>query len=179
MSENKKPENQSPAEQSVSLEAEPTVQSTDPSFERLSEAFETSARRWEMIVYPSMFAFIVLAGYGFFLVYSLAKDVHYLAISVDSNMTVLASNMQVISDNVGSLSSNVRTMAVSVESISRDVGTLEPMQTNIHSMDQAIQQITHATQNMSHAAHSMRNDMAVMNQNVSRPMSFMNSFMPW
>ena len=149
------------------------------SVDRLSRAFENSARRWEMIVYPSLFAFIILAAYGFYLVFSLAKDVHYLAISVDSNMTVLASNMQAISDNVGQLSSNVRTMAVSVESISRDVSTLEPMLTNIDSMDQAMQVITRATQSMSYATHNMRNDFSVMNRNVSRPMSVMNTFMPW
>jgi hypothetical protein len=107
-------------------------QATNPqinayAIDRLSQAFETSAKRWELIVYPSLFAFIILAAYGFYLVFSLAKDVHYLAISVDSNMTVLASNMQSISDNVGQMSANVRTMAVSVESISRDVTTLEPM----------------------------------------------------
>ncbi len=149
------------------------------SVDRLALAFENSARRWEMIVYPSLFAFIILAAYGFYLIFSLAKDVHYLAISVDSNMTVLASNMQAISDNVGQLSSNVRTMAVSVESISRDVSTLEPMLTNIDSMDQAIQVITKATESMSYATHNIRNDFAVMNHNVSRPMSFMNTFMPW
>ncbi len=49
--------------------------------DRLSHAFETSAKRWELIVYPSMFAFIILASYGFYLVFSLAKDVHYLAMS--------------------------------------------------------------------------------------------------
>ena len=54
------------------------------SMDRLSLAFETSARRWELIVYPSLFAFIILAAYGFYLVFSLAKDVHYLAISMDS-----------------------------------------------------------------------------------------------
>ena len=53
--------------------------------DRLSQTFETSAKRWELIVYPSLFAFIILAAYGFYLVFSLAKDVHYLAISVDSN----------------------------------------------------------------------------------------------
>jgi len=46
------------------------------SLDKLSTAFMDSARRWEMIVYPSLFAFIILAGYGFFLIYSLTKDVH-------------------------------------------------------------------------------------------------------
>ncbi|MBK1645753.1 hypothetical protein CKO25_14050 [Thiocapsa imhoffii] len=140
--------------------------------ERLSQAFETSAKRWELIVYPSLFAFIILAAYGFYLVFSLAKDVHYLAISVDTNMTVLASNMQSISDNMSQMSSNVRTMAVSVDSMARDVNTLEPMLTSIQTMDRSMQNMTHSTS-------SMRNDMAVMNQSISRPMQFMNWFMPW
>jgi uncharacterized protein YoxC len=144
--------------------------------DRLSQAFETSARRWELIVYPSLFAFIILAAYGFYLVFSLAKDVHYLAISVDSNMTVLASNMQSMSDNMGQLTANVRTMTVAVESISRDVSTLEPMLTNIEQMDNSMKAMTYAT-------HNIRNDMAVMNRNIgqgiARPMSFFNTFMPW
>jgi methyl-accepting chemotaxis protein len=140
--------------------------------DRLSQAFETSAKRWELIVYPSLFAFIILAAYGFYLVFSLAKDVHYLAISVDSNMTVLASNMQSVADNMGQITANVRTMSVSVESMARDVSTLEPMLTSMETMDKSIQAITHSTFNM-------RNDMAVMNRSISRPMGFFNSFMPW
>ncbi len=140
--------------------------------DRLSQTFENSAKRWELIVYPSLFAFIILAAYGFYLIFSLAKDVHYLAISVDSNMTVLASNMQSIADNVGQMSNNVRTLAVSVESISRDVSTLEPMLTSMETIDQAIQTMTYTTGHMS-------DDMAVMNRSISRPMSFMSGFMPW
>lgn len=140
--------------------------------DRLSQAFENSAKRWELIVYPSLFAFIILAAYGFYLVFSLAKDVHYLAISVDSNMTVLASNMQSISDNMGQMSANVRSMAVGVDSIARDVSTLEPMLTSMETMDKAIQHMTLTTA-------TMRDDMSIMNRNISRPMSFFNWFMPW
>lgn len=140
--------------------------------DRLSQAFETSARRWELIVYPSLFAFIILAAYGFYLVFSLAKDVHYLAISVDSNMTVLASNMQSISDNMGQISSNVRTMTVGVDSMARDVGALDPMLTSIESMNRSMQSMTFTTA-------TMRDEMGSMSRNIGRPMSFMNSFLPW
>ena len=142
------------------------------SMDRLSAAFETSARRWELIVYPTLFAFVVLAAYGFYLVFSLTRDVHYLALSVDSNMTVLASNMQSVSDNMSHLTANIRTMAVSVESINTKVGTLEPMLANIDSMDRAMRSMTLAT-------HYIGNDMAVMNRQISRPMSFFNGFLPW
>jgi division protein CdvB (Snf7/Vps24/ESCRT-III family) len=80
--------------------------------------------------------------------------------------------MRSISDNVAQMSANVRTMAVSVDSISRDVTTLEPILTSMRSMDQAIRTMTLTTGNM-------RDDMAVMNRNISRPMSFVNSFVPW
>lgn len=140
--------------------------------ERLSQAFETSAKRWELIVYPTLFAFIILAAYGFYLVFSLAKDVHYLAISVDTNMTVMASNIQSMSDNMGQMSSNMRTMAVGVDSMARDVSTLQPMLGSLQNMDRAMQTMTSSTA-------SMRDDMSVMNQSISRPMRFMNWFMPW
>lgn len=140
--------------------------------DRLSQAFETSAKRWELIVYPSLFAFIILAAYGFYLVFSLAKDVHYLAISVDSNMTVLASNMQSMSDNVGQMSANVRSISVGVDSMARDVSTLEPMLTSMQNLDRSVGGMTFTTSNM-------RDDMAIMNRSISRPMQFMNWFMPW
>ncbi len=140
--------------------------------ERLSQAFESSAKRWELIVYPSLFAFIILAAYGFYLIFSLAKDMHYMAISVDSNMTVLASNMQSMSDNVAQMSANVRTMAVSMESMSRDVSALKPMLISIQTLDRSVRDMTRTTRHMS-------GDMAVMNRTISRPIHFINWFMPW
>lgn len=151
----------------------------DSGMERLSAAFESSARRWELIVYPSLFAFIILAAYGFYLVYSLAKDVHYLAISVDSHMTVLAGNMQSVSENMGQMTANIRTMTVSLDAIDKNVGTLQPMLANIGSMDEAIKTMTVATRSMSTATHNMQYDMSRMNHNIGRPMSFLNTFLPW
>ena len=151
----------------------------DNSLDRLSEAFETSARRWELIVYPTLFGFILLAGYGFFLIFSLTRDIHYLAISVDSNMTVMSSNFQSVADNMNHLTANIRTMTVNMEDINQKISTLEPMLTNIDSMDRSMDSMDRAIQSITFATHNMRGDMATMNKNVSRPMSFMNTFMPW
>ncbi len=148
-------------------------------YARLSEVFESSARRWELIVYPSLFAFIILAAYGFYLIYNLARDVHYLAISVDTNMTRLSSNMQSVSENMGQLTANVRAITVTMDSIDKKVGTLEPMLANLDSMDGAIQSMTQATHTMGRATQYMQVDMARMNHNFARPLSFMNSFIPW
>ena len=140
--------------------------------DRLSQAFESSARRWELIVYPSLFAFILLAAYGFYLVFSLARDVRFLASSVDSNMTVLAANMRSISDNLGQMNTTVRNMSVSVDAMAQDMRTLEPMLTSMSNMDRSMREMVLNTA-------VIRDDMAVMNRNIGRPMNFMNSFMPW
>jgi uncharacterized protein YoxC len=135
------------------------------SFDRLSAAFENSARRWELIVYPSLFAFILLAAYGFYLIYSLTKDVHLLVVSVDTHMTTLASNMQSVSQNMNNLT-------VSIDSINGKVGALEPMLTNMTSIEKSLQGMTWAT-------HNIRGDMSNLNHSISRPMGFMNNFVPW
>ena len=145
------------------------------SMDRLSMAFETSARRWELIVYPSLFAFILLAAYGFYLIFSLAKDVHFLALSVDSNMNIMSSNLQTMTDSVGQLSANVRTMAVSVDSMAQDVRTLEPMLTSMDAMEESMKNMTMSTYNMQHDMRSMNHNL----YDVSRPISVWNSFMPW
>lgn len=154
-------------------------QAVDNSFERLSEAFETSARRWELIVYPSLFGFILLAAYGFFLIYSLTRDIHYLAISVDTNMTVMASNFQSVADNMSHMTANVSTMAANMDDINEKIGTLEPMLTTIGSMDRSMDSMDRAIKSITLTTYNMQNDMANMNSNVSRPISFMNTFMPW
>ncbi len=145
------------------------------SMDRLSLAFESSARRWELIVYPSLFAFILLAAYGFYLIFSLAKDVHFLAKSVDTNMSLMSSNIMSMTDSVSQLSANVRTMAVSVDSMAQDVRTLEPMLTSMDSMEESMKAMTVST-------HYIQRDMRVMNRSVhdaSRPMAMWNNFIPW
>lgn len=119
--------------------------------ERLADAFLASAKRWEMIVYPSMFAFIILAGYGFFLIYSLTKDAHTMAQDI-SNMSI---KMDTISQN------------------------MVLMTQSLHSQNASMSEMVVAMRGMNISMNQMRYDMSIMNQNVSRPMSFMNSFMPW
>lgn len=151
----------------------------DPGMARLSEAFETSARRWELIVYPSLFAFVVLAAYGFFLIYRLAGDIHYLTDSVDRNMSSMAMNFQDVSENMKNMADNVRTMTVSMDSIEGKIRVLEPMLVNMSSMDESMRSMRASTQSMTNGVHNMQYDMSRLNQSIGRPMSMMNTFMPW
>jgi len=78
------------AQQKILEEAYVSDKPTDP-LERLANTFDSSAKRWEMVVYPSLFAFVLLAGYGFFLIYRLTHDISTLSQSV-TRMAVIVSD---------------------------------------------------------------------------------------
>lgn len=121
------------------------------SLNELTKTFTASSRRWQTIVYPSMFAFILLATYGFFLISSLTKDVG----SVAKDMHDIVGHMDAVSKN----------MIVMTQTMDVQTMTMKEMNTHVRNMGVSMSQ--------------MRYEIATMNNSVSRPMQFMNSFMPW
>lgn len=151
----------------------------DVNVERFIEVFERSARRWEMVVYPAMFAFILLAGYGFYLVYSLTNDMRQIAANMDPQMGL---HMAGFSVHLESMAGNVEIMADRVQDMSADLGTMTAQMDHLSQMEpmaQNINTMAHSVQGMTVNMDMMRRDFGILNHNVSRPMSFMNSFMPW
>lgn len=186
-----------------------------------AKSFDKSARRWELIVYPSLFAFIILAMYGFFLIYSLTQDIRTMAASIDPKMGV---NMGSLSNNIGLLSNNVELMATHLEYISDNMETMsvdmQNMATNMENitgsvntmngsvlgMNQNVGNLNSSLKNMdktmsdingkmnalspmniniagmNHSMHNMAGAMNIMTHDLNgatRPMSFINRFMPW
>jgi len=128
------------------------------SMDEMTKVFSASSRRWELIIYPSLFAFILLAAYGFFLIYSLTQDIHV----VSTEMVVMRKSMQNIDANVGNMSTNIVTMT---QTIGAQAKTINEMNMHMRTMTMSINRMTR--------------DMSIMNDSVSRPMQFMNDFMPW
>ncbi len=153
--------------------------------DRFVRVFEASARRWELVVYPAMLAFVVLAAYGFFLIYTLSKDIHSLALGMDPNMGKNLTNM---SDSVIILSENVRTMTRRIYDMSDtledmsakmdSLETLKPMLVNMRGMNASMNGMNRNMQRMTVTGDAMRYEMGNMGQSM-RPMNFMNNFMPW
>ena len=158
--------------------------------DRFAKTFEASARRWELIVYPSMFAFVILAAYGFFLIYSLANDVAVLARSVDTQM---GENMSSMSSNIKNLALNIDHMALSlntmtenltimtrdVHSLAAQVGSIAVDTKQMKPITDQIVSLSRSVNTMAVALPHMQRDMSVMNQSISRPLTFMNGFAPW
>ncbi len=135
------------------------------SLETLSTTFAASAKRWEAIVYPSLFAFVLLSSYGFYLIYNLTTDVRRVADSMEhivGSMNEMTVNMKDMSMNMNVVSHNMVLMTQTMDSQSASM-----LEMKFH------------MRNMSASMGQMRHDISVMNNSVSRPMQFMNTFLPW
>jgi methyl-accepting chemotaxis protein len=151
----------------------------DP-LERLANTFDNSARRWEMVVYPSMFAFVLLAGYGFFLIYRLTHDISTLsqsvtrmAVIVSDAMPRMTKDLNVMTGSMDNMTGNIAGMSTEISSMSGQMDSLTPMSNNIQSMTQNIG-------SMNRSVYGMQRDMHGMNRTVSSgPFGMMNDVMPF
>jgi hypothetical protein len=125
---------------------------------RLADSFEASARRWELIVYPSMVAFILLASYGFYLIYNLTHDISDVAKSV-REMTAS------VTQDLGEISGKMTLIASST-------AYMKPMANDMRAMSGSINEMN---TNVSH----MQYNMWQLNRNVSAPFNMVDKMMPF
>lgn len=152
---------------------------TEAVLERFASSFETSARRWELVVYPSLFAFIVLAIYGFYLIFSLTQDMHTLARSMDPemgrHMEEMAVNMADLSRNINNMNSTMDRVIVSLEGIEGRMvnidSNMDTMELQLSAISDSMTLATSAMQDVSlkmNALEPMRLEMNAMNANMGR-----------
>ena len=160
------------AQKKILEEAYVSDKPTDP-LERLADTFDSSAKRWEMVVYPSLFAFVLLAGYGFFLIYRLTHDISTLSQSVTRMAVIVSDAMPRMTKDLNSMTGNIGGMTTEISSMSTQMDSLTPMSKNIQSM-------THNIGSMNNSVYGMQRDMHGMNRTVSSgPFGMMNDMMPF
>ncbi|MGF1613578.1 MAG: hypothetical protein ACFCVA_06585 [Gammaproteobacteria bacterium] len=160
--------------------------------ERFARSFEASARRWELVVYPSLFAFIILAAYGFFLIFSLTQDMHTMAVAMDprmdDNMDKMATSVVQLAESVESMTTrihemadNIRTMDTTVARMSGHIAvmegnvgdmsekmdTLKPMLVNMSEMNKTIADLNLSVTAMNQAVHAMTVNTTTMSRDMA------------
>ena len=149
---------------------------------QFARSFEASARRWELVVYPTMLAFVVLAAYGFFLIYKLTDDIGKIVgqmeaisvsmVNINKNFSSTTNNMNTVARNMVKMSSYMNQMSQDIKEQNAAMGaiviTMREMNQSVDSMSYTMYQMRYDTQTMG------RNI-----ENVSGPMRFMNNFVPW
>ena len=149
------------------------VADADVALSRLADTFDKSARRWEMVVYPTMFAFILLAGYGFYLIYHLTHDIAVLSHSVTRMATIVSDATPRVTSDMRDVSQDMRVMSGDIRAMSFQMEALKPMSNNIANM-------TYTMTNLNRSVYGMQRDMGGLNRTISGgPFGFMNDVMPF
>ena len=171
------------------------------SAERFFENFERSSKRWERIVYPGMVLVVLFLAYGFYLIYSLTGDMRSIVKRLDTpqmieNISNLSQSMKVLTGSIDLMARNVQTMAADTSAMSantaamskstaamtKSTAAMNKKMNYLAKMDIMTRQMQAMNLNltaMNSDLRRMRYDFATMNRNVSRPLSMMNSFMPF
>lgn len=158
----------------------------DP-LERLADTFDHSARRWEMVVYPSLFAFVLLAGYGFFLIYRLTHDISTLSHSVTRMAVIVSEAMPRMTKDLGAMTgsmdnmtTNISGMSTDVKEMTSEIGSMSGQMNALTPLSQNISNMTGTMNEMNRSVYGMQRDMGGMNRTISSgPFGMMNDFMPF
>ncbi len=173
-----------------------TVSVNGQPLERFASCFEKSARRWEMVVYPALFAFCVLSIYGFYMIYHLTQDMSHIArniqvmsTSIDpymgqhmakmvdgiegmtGNVEVMTRNLSAIDGNMEAITVSMNDMNSGIQQITGHMQTLEPMMASMNNLDQS-------TQHMANSTFNMTREMGSMNRGLS-PRGMFSRFSPF
>ena len=149
------------------------VSDADIHLERLADTFDKSARRWELVVYPTMFAFILLAGYGFYLIYNLTHDIRVLSHSVTRMATIVSDATPKVITDMRNMSSDMQNMSGELNKMTYQMEAMKPMSNNIANMN-------YTMSSLNRSVFGMQRDMSGLNRTVSGgPFGFMNDVMPF
>ncbi len=167
------------AQQKILEKAYVSDKPTDP-LERLANTFDSSARRWEMVVYPSLFAFVLLAGYGFFLIYRLTHDIAILSQSVTHMAVIVSDSMPRMTKDLGTMTGSIDNMTGNIDGMTNEIVSMSEQMDSLTPMSKNIKSMTHNIGSMNRSVYGMQRDMHGMNSTVSSgPFGMMNDMMPF
>lgn len=149
----------------------------------LEKREESATRRLQLLVYPAMVAFIILAAYGFYMVQSLTSDVARMAQAINTISSSVDDNMKIISNSTIEMSDKMTNLVHSTESMTGRMGNLVEstgqMTSSVGVMSHNVGIMRDATTNLAASTNNMQQDMWSLNQNISTPLSMFNKFVPW
>jgi len=153
---------------------------------QLAQTMTKGIRRWEKVIYPMMFAFIILAAYGFWLIFNLAKDMH----NITTNMVVMTRAVVTMTNTMNRKLNNIDSQMVemnhhmaSIEGLDKNMNTIaaavHTMNTSLINMDNTLTNMYRSVYYMGNSTSSMSSNLSELNHNISAPMNSMNSMIPW
>ncbi len=156
----------------------------------MAEAMTGGIRKWEKVLYPMMIMFIILAGYGFYLIYQLAHDVRQISNNmlimtraVATMTSTLNLNMQKVDAQMAAINLSMDRMRRTMEGIKADTAVISDVMPSLHnqfaSMNATMLKLNDSVTLLRGSADSMARSLWELDQNISEPMNSINSIMPF
>ena len=168
----------------MSLENNKSEEACD--LNQLAKTMTKGIRRWEKVIYPMMIAFIILAAYGFYLIYNVTKDMR----NISTNMIVMTravvtmtntlnKNMNQIDHQMGAINIHMDKMNTNMSSVPGMSDRIIDMTKAIYEMNASVNNMSHSVYSMVYSTSSMSSNLGELNDNISAPLNSMNSVIPW
>jgi hypothetical protein len=145
----------------------------DEANEEATQALESFENRWRYAVFPAMIAFIILAVFGFYLIYGMLQRMEQLSTDVNRMTSVIAQVLPEMQRNMGGISTDISELN---QAISANFPKLEQ---NIASMTKNMNLMSSSTHSIATTTANLDKSMWEMNRNVSKPLSMINQVIPW
>jgi len=145
-----------------------------------NEAIEVFETRWRYAVFPAMIAFIILASFGFYLIYgmlqhmqSMSKDIHRMTSLMEVTVPIISHDIselnKTISSSMPRIQSSVSDMTKSTQSMNTSItGLNETISTSMPSIQSNVSDMSKSTQ-------SMATDISKLNKTISVSMPSIQS----
>jgi hypothetical protein len=132
--------------------------------------------RWERVILPMMLGFILLAGYGFYLIFNLVYDIGMISNNVAQMTMTVDRNMIAITDELKDMKKDVSNMSSSVHGMHQEMIKINQ---EISQVNKSVQQLDAHVGRIDYSAERMSGDLGNLNRNISAPMSTLNNVVPW
>jgi uncharacterized protein YoxC len=142
--------------------------------DKIATLFKQSTRVWEKVVVPAMIAFIILALYGFYLVFSVTNNVDKMT----RNINQMNVSMQSMSHDMNNLDYMLHNLSSISNKMLSANNKMKKMQKQINVMQKNIQSMQKSVAIMANSNFHMRRSFGNMSQSINRPMSKFNSLIP-
>lgn len=134
--------------------------------ETTTEALQSFENRWKYAVFPAMIAFVLLASFGFYLIYGMLQRMEDLSRDVHRMVNVLEHSLPTMTDDVHQMNNTIS-------------NNLPRLEHEISAMSTEMKQMSRSTASLSATTQNMGYNLWEVNKNISTPLSIMNSVVPW
>lgn len=128
-----------------------------------------------VITFPSITAFCILSAYAFYLIHSLATDIHAMSATIADMHGKVSVKMATVASQLETGQHHLNAMTQTMQTIRNQATDIEG---NMQAMANHVQQMDTTTQNIAGSVYNLQYGVGRINHHTSAPLKMLNTFNP-